>query len=152
MQLATVYVLAASNNDEKLVDTRTVDFARLKSSSRLKRIGSLISDVSERHTSTGSEPFSLLIYLDATKFVLLSVFTLKQTICLRIGSKVQKVHFRLTCVAQKRRCFNSLINKLVRAQSYLAKFITDLPPEIPHDICFYPIDPKARAGIVSKVY
>ena len=72
MQLATVYGLAASNNDEKLVDTRTVDFARLKS--RLKRIGSLISDVSERHTSTGSEPFSLLICLDATKFVLLSVW------------------------------------------------------------------------------
>ena len=90
MQLATVYVLAAGNNDEKLVDTRTVDFARLKSSSRLKRIGSLISDVSERHTSTGSEPFSLLICLDATKFVLLSVFTLIETICLRIGSKCKK--------------------------------------------------------------
>ena len=45
-----------------------------------------------------------------------------------------------------------LINKLDRAQSYLARFITDLPPEIPRDICSYPIDPRARAGIVSKVY
>ena len=30
MQLATVYVLAASNNDERLVDTRTVDFCKTK--------------------------------------------------------------------------------------------------------------------------
>ena len=36
---------------------------------------------------TGSEPFSLLICLDATKFVLLSVFILKETICPRICSK-----------------------------------------------------------------
>ena len=54
MQFATVNVLTASNNEENLVDTRTVDFARLKSSSR---IGSLSSDLFERHTSTGSEPF-----------------------------------------------------------------------------------------------
>ena len=30
MQLATAYVLAASNNDERLVDTRTVDFCKTK--------------------------------------------------------------------------------------------------------------------------
>ena len=56
MQLAAVNVLAASNNDEKLVDARTVDFARLKSS-RFDRIGSLSSDVFEQRTSTESEPF-----------------------------------------------------------------------------------------------
>ena len=38
-----------------------------------------------------------------------------------------------------------------------ANFIVCLPPEVPRDICFYPIDinPKARAkmvGIVNKVY
>ena len=37
--------------------------------------------------STGSEPFSLLICLDATKFVLLRVFTVIETICPRICSK-----------------------------------------------------------------
>ena len=36
--------------------------------------------------------------------------------------------------------------------SYLARFITCLPPEIPREICFYPIDPKALVGIVNKVY
>ena len=34
-------------------------------------------DVFERRMSTGSELFSLLICLDATKFVLLSIFTLR---------------------------------------------------------------------------
>ena len=57
MQLVTVNALAASSNDEKLVDTRIVDFARLKSSSRFDRIGSLSSDVFEQRTSTESEPF-----------------------------------------------------------------------------------------------
>ena len=41
-----------------------------------KEIGSLSSDVFERRTSTGSEPSSILNCLDATKFVLLGVFTL----------------------------------------------------------------------------
>ena len=43
--------------------------------------------VFERRTSTGSEPFSLLICLDATIFVLLSVLTLIETICPKICSK-----------------------------------------------------------------
>ena len=46
-----------------------------------KLIGSLSRDIFERHTSTVSEHFSVLICLDATTFVLLSVFTLKETIC-----------------------------------------------------------------------
>ena len=43
----------------------------------------------ERRSSTSSEHFSLLIYLDSIKFVLLhvSVFTLKETICPKICSK-----------------------------------------------------------------
>ena len=36
------------------------------------RIGTLSSNVFERRTSKGSEPFPPLKYLDATKFVLLS--------------------------------------------------------------------------------
>ena len=38
-------------------------------------IGSLSSDVFERRTSTGSEPFSLLVRLYATVFVLPSVLS-----------------------------------------------------------------------------
>ena len=40
-----------------------------------------------RRLSTGSERFSFSIYLDATKFVLLSSFTLQETFCPRICSK-----------------------------------------------------------------
>ena len=52
-------------------------------------IGSLSSSVFERRTSTGSELFSFLICLDATKFVWLSVFTLIETTCPKICSKSQ---------------------------------------------------------------
>ena len=57
--------------------------------SRVNRttLGSLSTEAFERGTSTGSEPFSLLTGLDATKFVLLSVFTFKETIYPRICSK-----------------------------------------------------------------
>ena len=71
----------------------------------------LSSDIFERRTSTGSEPFSLLISLDATVFVLPSGLILVETICPKLvqnhGSRVQRVHFRLTCVAKKRRCLSS---------------------------------------------
>jgi len=52
---------------------------------RERSIGSLSSDVFEGRTSTGSGHSSLLISLDTTKFLLLSVFTLKETICPRIS-------------------------------------------------------------------
>ena len=50
-------------------------------------LGSLSKDVFERRTSTGSEDFSLLICLDDIKFVLLSFFTLIETIWLKIWAK-----------------------------------------------------------------
>ena len=50
-------------------------------------IGSLSSDVFERRTSTGSEPFPLLKSVDATVFVLPSVLILTETICPKICSK-----------------------------------------------------------------
>ena len=49
-------------------------------------IGSLSSDVFERRTSSGSEPFPLLISLDATVFILPSVLILRETICPKICS------------------------------------------------------------------
>ena len=57
-------------------------FAQATRSSR-PFLGSLSSSVFEWRTSTGSEPFSLLICFNATKFVWLSVFTLIETICLK---------------------------------------------------------------------
>ena len=50
-------------------------------------IGSLSSDVFEQRTSTGSEPFSLLVRLYATVFILPSVLILIETICPKICSK-----------------------------------------------------------------
>ena len=74
------------------------------------------SDVFEPRTSTGSWPFSILTCLDATKFVLLRVFTLMETICANICLKSRlksaKVYVRLMCVTQKRCSFNSLITGL----------------------------------------
>ena len=72
------------------------------------------SDVFERRMSTGSERFSFLICLDATKFVLLSVFTLIETICPKICSKsrlkgAKKNNFRLTSLAPRSCCLSSPI-------------------------------------------
>ena len=50
-------------------------------------IGSLSKDVFEGRTSTGSEPFSLFICLDANKFVLLSFFSLMRRIYPRVSNK-----------------------------------------------------------------
>ena len=51
------------------------------------------------------------------------------------------------CVAQKHRFLNSLINKL----DAITRIWQDLLLVCPLR-CFYPIDPKARVGIVNKVY
>ena len=75
-------------------------------SSFARKLGSLSKEVFERPMSTGSEALSLLICLEATKFVFFSAFSLIETICLKIWLKSR--HFRLTRVAQKRRCLNSL--------------------------------------------
>ena len=52
-----------------------------------RKIGNLSKDVFEGRTSTGSEPFSLFISLDANKFVLLSFFSLVKTIYPRVSNK-----------------------------------------------------------------
>ena len=46
-----------------------------------KVLGSLSKGVFERHTSNVSEVSLILKRLEATKFVFLSVFTIKETIC-----------------------------------------------------------------------
>ena len=50
-------------------------------------LGSLSSDVFEGRTSTGSEPFSLFICLDANNLVLLSFFSLMKRIYPRVSNK-----------------------------------------------------------------
>ena len=66
-----------------LLAVRWLDIGQASSRS----IGSLSSDVFDCLTSTGSEPFSLLVCLNATKFVLLSVFTILETIWPKVCSK-----------------------------------------------------------------
>jgi len=49
----------------------------------------LDSNVFERRTSTVSEPFSLIICLDDTKFVFLTVFTLIEIMYTKVWSKTR---------------------------------------------------------------
>ena len=60
---------------------------RIRVVRRFGVIGSLSKDVFEGRTSTGSEPFSLFICLDANKFVLLSFFSLMKRIYPRVSNK-----------------------------------------------------------------
>ena len=74
--------------------------------------GSLSKNVFERRTSTRSESFSFLICLIANKFVLLSFFSLIRRFTREFEPNhypmMQKVHFRLTSLAQKRFSLSSL--------------------------------------------
>lgn len=62
-------------------------------------VGSLSRGEFEQRTSSGSQAFSLLICLHATRFDLLSVSTLTEKICLKFGRdhcpRKQKSHFRV---------------------------------------------------------
>ena len=72
-------------------------------------IGSSSSDVFERRTSTGSEPFSLLVSLDATVFILPSVLILKETICPKICSKSRLKYAKSPFPVDVRRSKTSLL-------------------------------------------
>ena len=75
---------------------------------------SLSKGVIDRLRSIGSKAlFFLLICLDAIKFLWLSVFTIIETICLKIWAKpfstgTIKVPFRMTFLAQKSLCLSPL--------------------------------------------
>jgi len=56
-------------------------------SKEINILWSLSKDVFERSTSTGSEAFSLFIYLESNKFVLLSFFSLIKRIYKRVSTK-----------------------------------------------------------------
>ena len=72
-------------------------------------IGSLSSDVFERRTSSGREPFPLLISLDATVFILPSVLILTETICPKICSKSRLKSAKLPFPVDVRRSKTSLL-------------------------------------------
>ena len=87
--------------------------------------GSLSSDVFERRTSTGSEPFSLLISLDATVFVLPSVLILIETICPKICSKSRLKSAKSQFPVDVRRSKTSLL-KLPKI-SHCGGALSDIP-------------------------
>ena len=73
-------------------------------------LGSLSRDVFERSTSTGSEPFSLLISLDATIFVLPSVLILIEIIFPKNCSKSRLKSAKSQLPVDVSRCYlNTLL-------------------------------------------
>ena len=68
-------------------DCREIQWNGLKGLLSGMVLGILSCDVFERRTSTGSEPFPILIGFNVTKFVLPSVFTLSETIWPKMCSK-----------------------------------------------------------------
>ena len=70
---------------------------------------SLRSDVFEQRTSTGSDPFPLLISLDATIFVLPSVLILIETICPKICLKSRRKSAKIPLSVDVRRSEASLL-------------------------------------------
>ena len=74
-------------------------------------VGSLSQvHVSGRRTSTGSEALSLLIYLDATKCVLLSIVALIETNCHNIWEKLLPSIAKGPIPVNARRSKTSLLN------------------------------------------
>ena len=81
-------------------------------------VRSLSTNVFERRTSTGSEVFSLLICFDTTKFVLLRVSTIIETVCPKVCSKSQLKSAKSLLPVDMRRSKTSLL-KLANAFSVL---------------------------------
>ena len=71
------------------------------------------------------------------------------------GSYEHKDTNRTFCMTIKSLFRFEIINKVDLDFSQRQILSSVCPPEVPLDICFYPINPKARAkmlGIVNKVY
>ena len=85
--------------------------------------------------STGSEPFSLLICLDATKFVLLSVFTLIETICPRNCSKSRLRSAKSPLPVDVRRSTTSLLKlpAIMRSTNDLFSLLSIFSPAVLRD-------------------
>ena len=83
---------------------------------KIETLGSLSSDVFERRTSSGSEPFPLLISLDATVFILPSVLILRETICPKICSKSRLKSAKRPFPVDVRRSKTSLLKLPIKAR------------------------------------
>ena len=68
-----------------------------------------IKDFFKHRTSTGSEVFLILKCLDATKFVLLSFFTIMETTCSKIWAKPPPVNKKSLLAVDVRRSKTSLL-------------------------------------------
>ena len=86
-------------------------------------LGSLSSDVFERRTSTGSEVFSLLTYLDDIKFVFLSFFTVIEAIWLKICAKPPSKNEKRPLPVDVRRS-KTLLLKLPKDEEHPKDLIT----------------------------
>ena len=75
-------------------------------SSQVMPIGSLSSNVFEGRSSTGSERFSFSYILTPPNLYYKCLYSCRDD----LPKKLQNCHCQLTCVAQKRRCLNSLIS------------------------------------------
>ena len=75
-------------------------------------IVSLSRDVSERRTATGSELFYYLTCLHTITFILVSIFSVVETIRLKIGRRPLScdVHFRFLSLTRKRHMLKPSIN------------------------------------------
>ena len=92
-------------------------------------IESLSKDVFERHTSTGSEVFSLTICLEAKKFILISFFSLIRTIYPRVSTKTPPNDAKSPLPVDVRRS-KTLLLKLPNVGSYcihLPKLYNEIP-------------------------
>ena len=153
MQLATVYVLAASNNDERLVDTRTVDFCKTKVIVSFKEN----REFNKRrfwatHVNRKWAFFSFNIPWRYQICIAKCLYSYRDDLP-KNWFKVQKVHFRLTCVAQKRRCFNSLITNSTALGRIWQSLSLICPLRYHMTFAFIPsILKHVRVSWASKVY
>ena len=69
----------------------------------------ILREVHERRTSTGSEAFSLIVCLDATKFVLGNVFILVEAIWPKIWTKSLPKNEKVPLTVDVRRSKTSLL-------------------------------------------
>ena len=88
-------------------------------------IGSLSRDVFERPTSTGSELFSLLVCLDANKFVLLSLFSPLKTIYSRVSTKPLPNDAKSSLPVDVRRSKTLLLKLPIKEQLQLPLFFLE---------------------------
>ena len=97
-------------------------------------LGSLSSDVFERRTSTGSEPFSLLISLDATVFLLPIGLILVETICPKMCSKSRLKCAKSPFPVDVRRSKTSLLKLPIerRGGAFSTRYGTDERGNLPH--------------------